>query len=785
MKKRPPATPQNSTPSAGASGSPHGRRRLRAAGVLLVAVAALVWGFWPRTPAFTPIPVAAVPVPKPEAFVLSPEAPTFAQYAGAQTCQTCHAAEFEKWQSSHHGLAERQPSATLDDAAFVPARTFAHGSQTTEVRKTAHAYEVITLGFDNTRAAYPVERIIGHDPLRQFLAKGTHGRLHALEASYDPHKNEWFNVFGSEDRKPGEWGHWTGRGMVWNQMCAGCHNTRVRKNYEPATDSYHTAMAQMTVSCESCHGPMKAHETWQNQYPGQKGKDPNLTKKLTRDQQTETCAGCHARRGEITGDPVPGDSFWDHYQLSIVDHTDTFHPDGQIRDEDYEFSSFLSSRMYNAGVRCMDCHDSHSMKTLQTGNQLCMRCHTPGGFPNAPVIVAEMHTFHKADSAGNQCINCHMPQTTYMQRHGRHDHGFTIPDPLLTKQFSIPNACNKCHKDQTVDWTLAATEKWWGPKMDRRTRQRATLFAQARLTANDSTATATRDGLLALLAGDEIPYWKSSASLLLDRWLGDIPVQERLTAQLSHPHPLVRQSAARALEPLGQDRIIRAGITPLLNDPSRSVRVTAAWALRDGLDLESPAGRDLRHMLDFNADQPSGQMQLGQFEFSRGNLPASIAHFKTAIQWDANSPPFHHDLAMAYNAAGDSANAMAQLREAIRLAPREAQYHYELGLASSETGDIGQTILSLQAAVAANPQFSRAWYNLGLALNGQGRTPEALDALLKGEAADPSDPAIPYARATILARLNRKEEAMSAVEKAIQARPDYPEARQLLLMLSR
>ena len=34
-----------------------------------------------------------------------------------------------------------------------------------------------------------------------------------------------------------------------------------------------------------------------------------------------------------------------------------------------------------------------------------------------------------------------MPVTTYMQRHPRHDHGFTIPDPLLTKQFGTPNAC--------------------------------------------------------------------------------------------------------------------------------------------------------------------------------------------------------------------------------------------------------------------------------------------------------------------------------------------------------
>ena len=99
-------------------------------------------------------------------------------------------------------------------------------------------YEVVTLGFSSNREAYRVERVIGHDPLRQFLVAAPGGRLQVLEASWDPHKKEWFNVYGQEDRLPGEWGHWTGRGMNWNSMCAFCHNTRLRKNYDPATDTW-------------------------------------------------------------------------------------------------------------------------------------------------------------------------------------------------------------------------------------------------------------------------------------------------------------------------------------------------------------------------------------------------------------------------------------------------------------------------------------------------------------------------------------------------------------------
>ena len=786
--KKPGARPQKKSPPPEAPIPPPETARkslLLPLGIAGFIIALIAWALWPVTKsASVPLVDLTAVAPKIEPYQMQAQAEAYADYAGSQTCAACHASEFEKWLGSHHGLAEREPTQALDDSAFVPAHTFKHGTQTTECRRDENGgYEIESLGFNNKKEPWKVVRVIGHDPLRQFLVDGVGGRLHAMEACFDPAKNEWFNVYGDEDRKPGEWGHWTGRGMVWNQMCASCHNTRVRKNYDATTDSYHTAMVEMTVSCESCHGPSKAHVDWQHQYAAtpkeQRPADPTLPH-WTRDQHIENCAGCHARRGELTGDFKPGEPFWDHYLLTVTDQTDTYYPDGQIRDEDYEFASFLSSRMYHAGVRCMDCHDMHSMKTILPGNQLCMRCHTPGGFPNAPAIVPAAHTFHLADSTGSQCVNCHMPQTVYMQRHWRHDHGFTIPDPLMTKEHGIPNACNRCHKDQDTDWALQAVEKWYGPKMERRTRQRADVMSKAR--AGDAAAV---KGLLDLLASDEIPAWKASASLVLDQWTGQSAVRDALTLQLQHEHPLVRTSAIRALEGVAADPAssTRHALRPMLKDPSRGVRVSAAWALRDEVDLASPAGKDMLHMLSLNTDQPSGQMQMGQFFYARRDTKNAIAHMEKAVQWDPNSPPFHHDLAMIYSSDGETAKAIQKLQDCIRLAPNEAQYHYELGLAYSETGALDKTITSLREAVRLQPRFGRAWYNLGLALNGQKKIPEALEALSNGEGADPNDPGIPYARATILAQAGRMMEAAAAVDKTLTMQPNHPEALQLRQML--
>ncbi|MEI6536095.1 MAG: tetratricopeptide repeat protein, partial [Verrucomicrobiaceae bacterium] len=391
-------------------------------------------------------------------------------------------------------------------------------------------------------------------------------------------------------------------------------------------------------------------------------------------------------------------------------------------------------------------------------------------------------TFHKEGSAGAQCISCHMPVTTYMQRHPRHDHGFTIPDPLLTRQFGIPNACNRCHADKDADWALNFTKQWYGDKMERPTRQRATIFAKAR--RGDESA---RDGLIAWIKGEDSPSWKASACLLLDRWTGESAVTQVLQEQLKHPSPLVRASASRALGVIAEtgSSPLRDSLRPLLKDPSRSVRLTAAWALRDDVSPDSTVGKELSLMLQNNADQPGGRMQLGQYEAARGRNDAAIAEFRKAVEWDPNSPPFHHDLAVMLSASGRIKEAIAELEATIKLDPRQAGYHYELGLAWSEAGDPDKTIASLEQAVKLDPLLSRAWYNLGLARNGKGDTAGALNALSRAEAANPRDSALPYARATILLKLGRRDEALQAAQMALQIQPDSADARQLLLMLTR
>ncbi len=717
------------------------------------------------------------PLPK-----LAPVSETslFAAYGKSPSCQSCHEEEFKNWQGSHHAQAERAVDRQRDRAAFDPARLIPHGSQQSEARVTAGQLELVTQGWGQTNQPFPVARVIGVDPLRQFLLPASGGRLQTSELCFDPNRGEWFNVYGAEDRQPGEWGHWTGRGMNWNFMCATCHNTRLRKNYDARSDSYNTTRAEQGVGCEACHGPLVDHNGWQAKHPNQSG-DPTL-RKITRPEMFATCGQCHARRAELTGDFRPGENFFDHHHLTIPDETDLFYADGQVREEDYEFTAFLGSKMHAAGVRCVDCHEPHTSKLRVPGNLICLACHGTTATNAAPRIDLATHSHHKFDTAGDRCTDCHMPTTVYMQRHPRHDHGFTIPDPRLTQELAIPNACNRCHTNQTPAWSLEAMNQWYGPRTNELMHTRATAITKAR--AGDATAV---PALVQITAADTNFFWRAVAANLLQRWAAETNVTAALLRGASDTNELVRTAAVRGLEPLalsGSAPVVQV-LTARLADPVRAVRVAAAWALHATVDTNAPAGRDLLAYLRHNADQPASVMQAGVFQLDRGDAAGALALLHRAVSWDPNSAPLYHALAVAASVAGQSAEAVTALQTASRLVPRDAEYRYQLGLALNEVGRLAEAQTALAEAVQLDPQFARAWYNLGLAYSAQENPEPALTALLRAESLDARSPQIPYARATILARLGRTEEAGRAAQRALELQPGFPGAAELLRAIAR
>jgi tetratricopeptide (TPR) repeat protein len=729
--------------------------------------------------------------------------PALSDYAGSASCRSCHPVEYQRWWSSHHALAERSVDAR-DRPAFDPPRRFDHGTQHTDLALARDRPRIVALGAGDRTDTMFVARVIGVSPLRQFLIPAPGGRWQTLEASYDPARDQWFDVYGAEDRRPGEWGHWTGRGMNWNSMCATCHNTGLVKGYDAGADTFATRMAEPSVGCEACHGPMADHVGWRTRHRDTRAADPTA-RPFSADQWLGTCATCHSRRAELTGRFVPGDAYDDHYTLSIVDGSEMFHPDGQVHEEDYEYSAFLGSRMHAAGVGCGDCHEPHSARPRAPGNLLCMRCHD-GSRNGAPVIDPVTHAHHPLDPAyhagmpdtaalagrdpettakeGGECVNCHMPQTFYMQRHRRHDHGFTIPDPVLTERFGIPNACNRCHPNRDASWARGAVERWYGARMERPTRQRVTILARAR--GGDP---GVMDSLATRLGSESASYWRAVAAAMLGAMLRAHPGGEGVSAALvgaTHDtSPLVRAYVATALDPLADagDATAHAALVELARDPARNVRHQAAWALRATLAPGDPATSETRGILDESADEPLGRMRIGAWQLARGAPDSALGSYRVAAEWDTNSAPIRHELAIVLARLGRNDEAVVELLAACRHDPQVAEYPFKLGLAWNEVGRRDLAISSFQHAVRLDPAHARAWYDLGLALDADGRSTDALHALDRAGGADPLSPEAPYARATILARLGKREAARGAAAEALTRQPGYRPALELLTSL--
>lgn len=672
----------------------------------------------------------------------------------AASCQACHADVHAAWRETDHARANRPIDAVHDAdamASFHPPTGVGPGK--------------------------PPQMVLGNQPLWQPLILAKDGRWQPHELAYDPAQREWFSVFGGEQREPGEWGHWMGRGMNWNSMCAQCHMTGYEKNYSPVLDAYRSTWVEHGVSCIQCHGPV----------PENHGKGATTTVALPfggdRQRMMQTCAPCHARNEALTGKFQPGDLYADHYRVTLPVEPGVFYPDGQQRDEDFNWSSVLLSRMGHAGVTCMDCHDPHTTKTIlpASNNQLCMQCHTapgremPGGV-RAVVIDPEAHSHHGADSVGNSCVACHMPTKTYMQRAPRHDHGWLKPDPLLTKELGIPNACATCHADQTVDWAIAKTDKWFGAKMDSRQRARARAVAAAQ-TGQPQAAAA----LLALLAEEDIPAWRATLLSLLARDADQPAVMAVARESLTAVDPLERAAAVRLLT--GRDAFAEL-LRPLLKDPVRLVRLDVEWALSPELAADSPEHKELDAYLSLSLDQPAGRLRLGQDFANRERWAEAEREMALAEQWDPASAGILENYARVLIAHGRTAEAAVKLRRASDLTPDDSVLAMQAALAFAEVGEVTKAEFALRQAVRRNPQFDRAWYNLGLLLAQANRLPEAVEALQQAEQVGPKSADYPFALATVLLRTGDLAGTRAAAERALLAEPQHRGAAEVLRVIN-
>ncbi|MBL8861699.1 MAG: C cytochrome precursor [Planctomycetes bacterium] len=429
-------------------------------------------------------------------------------YAGSESCRACHAENHASWHASYHRTMTQEPSEAAVLARWegvTPALegvawrlTRAEGEFLAEpfgvdgravgarmrlaLTTGSHHYQVYWLEAEGRSE-------LGQLPLVWHVAESRWVPRHSLFLSPPPD-----TVFAEGGR--------------WTRACIQCHTT----NGTPHPgEGQRARVADFGISCEACHGPGAAHVAEQARRAelapdARAALAPDRTivnpDDLPHERASQVCGQCHGIH-PLTKDTRPaweqqgfayrpgddlaatrdllrgtyaqnGESLRAFLDRGGAELAEFFWPDGQVRVSGREYNGLVDSPCFQRGtLGCTSCHDLHppagdpaalaswaddQLRPGMDGPRACLQCHAEYALPEA--LTA--HTRHAPRSSGSDCLNCHMPYTTYGLVKAIRSHTITSPTAVESLVAGRPNACNLCHLDRTLLWTAEQLAEWHG-----------------------------------------------------------------------------------------------------------------------------------------------------------------------------------------------------------------------------------------------------------------------------------------------------------------------------------
>jgi len=117
-------------------------------------------------------------------------------------------------------------------------------------------------------------------------------------------------------------------------------------------------------------------------------------------------------------------------------------------------------------IKCTDCHNPHR-RGPRSGSPdqpnhiaACLKCHEQ----YRDSAARRAHSQHP-ESSQISCLDCHMPRIVAGLDTVTRTHTIFSPSDKEMLLAGGPNACNLCHLDRPITWTLEQLEKGWGVRM--------------------------------------------------------------------------------------------------------------------------------------------------------------------------------------------------------------------------------------------------------------------------------------------------------------------------------
>jgi len=382
---------------------------------------------------------------------------------------------------------------------------------------------------------------------------------------------------------------------VWNDHCISCHSTGPAPRPYDRRDAntgrvmetgFRSQVGELGIACEACHGPAREHVRLRIEEAQGEGtlatnesplKDPIVQPEALPDHRRASyiCGQCHgvyirsdehAVQYRDTGsDYLPGEDLFAKRYYIFPPQDASFYPDertraeaveafehnraffrerfwdnGQVLAGGREFTAIAMSKCFTEGtISCLSCHSMHEsdpndqLKPGMDTSAACTQCHSEPRF----TTELSQHTHHRPESSGSDCLNCHMPRTTYALFTAIRSHQIASPELAGSVAHGVPNACNLCHLDKSLGWTQVYLADWYGQERQEMTTEQekvsAAIVWMLKGNAAQRVITAWHVG------------WKPSQEVSGADWLA--PFIARL---LDDPYGVVRYVAGRSLKTL-------------------------------------------------------------------------------------------------------------------------------------------------------------------------------------------------------------------------------------------
>lgn len=664
---------------------------------------------------------------------------SFSSFANeAHQCGACHEKELTDWLESDHSKAMAIASENTVLGDFNDF-TVEHFNQKATFYKKGKKF-LIKFQEDKTEPrVYEVSYVFGHFPLQEYLIKTEQGKMQVFPFAWDSRDKsnggqKWYPIYPDEEISRQDRLHWLQPLQNWNGMCADCHSSGLKRNYDSDKNTFKTVWNEINVSCQSCHGNVD-----DNHYAGNRSSHSALSESeqqdignwlLGKDKKIATwegpkrdnsfmerCFACHSLRTPLTDGITPSEPFLSQFKPAMLT-TPQYHVDGQIQDEVYVYGSFLQSKMFEAGVNCNDCHNPHTAKVKVEGNGLCLQCHKATAYDDVE------HHKHEPNSQGSQCVNCHMPTNTYMGVDKRRDHSFKVPAPHLTEKFGTPNACNSCHEDKGPQWAQDKIDEWHGPSAPSHPAemQYMVLLSGDTLTLNSHFSLAKNKALPDIKRATVVSLLPASVQTLAYKYA------KMLTNDES---PLVRLAFSDISFLVDKHRRVEL-LKALLADEYKAVRVSAAEQLIASGELTIISTKVLDELYEAseqNLWRGEGNLNASLIQANQGNFKKAKYYLEAGISRDPFFEPNYINLANLYRSLGDSTLEAATLEEGLNANQHSPLMHYAEGMRLIRSQDLNAAITHFNTATDIEPTNSNYLYILALALDKAGNTNRAIELL--------------------------------------------------------